>query len=318
LQDLTGPLVHIGYHKTGTNWLQNVFFRNSATGFRFLGEGTDHPARRLYLDPLLDFDAGAVRGGLERLMERARAMGLIPVVSLERLSGHPDSGGHDVKQIADRLREVLPEARILVVIREQRSMIVSMYKMHVKAGGLVPLRHYLEPATNRTARVPAFDLRYLEYHRLIDYYRSLFGETNVLVIPYEEFVQDPRAFVVRIGEFAGRRVSEDVLDRLAYDKRANRSASAPTTAVVRRLNRIRPRSELNPAPIVESTSAARLARWLDKADPLAESLPHPLVATSEERLRRTVADVVGDRYKASNRQIQQLLGTDLARFGWMV
>ena len=57
------------------------------------------------------------------------------MVSFPRLSGHPYSGGYDSRMIADRVAEVFPEARILIVIREQRSMIVSTYKQYVNAGG---------------------------------------------------------------------------------------------------------------------------------------------------------------------------------------
>ena len=42
-----GVLIHIGYHKTGTNWLQRRFFSDPATGYRWLGKRPgSHPVRR--------------------------------------------------------------------------------------------------------------------------------------------------------------------------------------------------------------------------------------------------------------------------------
>jgi hypothetical protein len=38
LDALTPPLVHVGYHKTGANWLQEELFGNPRTGYRWLGK----------------------------------------------------------------------------------------------------------------------------------------------------------------------------------------------------------------------------------------------------------------------------------------
>ena len=51
----------------------------------------------------------------------------VPVISHERLSGYPHSGGHDSKEIAHRLAAVFPNAKVVIVIREQKSMILSNY-----------------------------------------------------------------------------------------------------------------------------------------------------------------------------------------------
>jgi hypothetical protein len=40
------------------------------------------------------------------------------------------------------------------------------------------------------------------------------------------------------------------------------------------------------------------------------------VAHEEDRLRRTVDEIVGDRYAESNRRTGELIGVDLAAYGW--
>src|SRR5205085_5787298 len=115
----------IGYAKTGTNWLQRHWWGNPATGYGWLGkQGRDHPVRRLVLDRPLEFDAADVRRRIAPLVEAVEERGLLPVLSLERLAGHAFSGGHDSRQNADRIAEVYPDARVVVAVREQRSMIV--------------------------------------------------------------------------------------------------------------------------------------------------------------------------------------------------
>jgi hypothetical protein len=87
-----------------------------------------HPVHRLIRDRPLEFDAAAVRGEFEPLLEEAKAADLTPVVSTGYLSGHTFSGGLRQQGDRERLWQVFPEARILIVIREQRSVIVSTYK----------------------------------------------------------------------------------------------------------------------------------------------------------------------------------------------
>jgi hypothetical protein len=94
-----------------------------------------HPVHTLVRARPFDFDAATVRSEFEPMLADAEREGLLPIVSFPRLSGHPYSGGYDSRPIADRIAQVFPEARILIVIREQRSTIVSTYKQYVHAGG---------------------------------------------------------------------------------------------------------------------------------------------------------------------------------------
>jgi hypothetical protein len=312
-------LVHVGYHKTGSNWLQRELFDKASAGYRWLGKRpATHPVWRLVADRALEFDSVEVRRDFEPLLLKAEERGLQPVVSLERLSGHPFSGGHDSSQIAERLSTVLPDSRILIVVREQHAVIVSTYKQYVKAGGACTLPQFLDSPTKQNWRVPWFDFRQFEYDHLIRKYHSLYGQENVLVLPFEQFVRDGRGFVERIAGFAEREIPEDVIERLPFTRRSNPSPSAITIAALRRLNQFTPRTELNPSPFVESRLTARLAARLKKSDALAAIVPGVLVTKSDARLRRLVAEAAGDRYAASNRATGELIGVDLAVYGWPV
>jgi hypothetical protein len=92
-----------------------------------------------------------------------------------------------------------------------------------------------------------------------------------------------------------------------------RTTSALTLSVVRRLNQLAPPTDVNPAPLLESRAAARLADRLVRRDPLRRPS-----AGADERLRRAVDEWAGDRFAASNVRLSALLGVDLARYGWRV
>jgi hypothetical protein len=307
------PLVHVGFHRTGAGWLARFVFGAPASGYRCLG-GDSNPVRRVVDDRLFEFDPDAARDELAPLLEDARAAGLLPVVCWPRLSGHPYSGGYDSKEIADRLKAVFPDARVLIVIREQCSMIVSTVKQFVAAGGVMSVSHFLERTDEN--RVPLFDFAHFEYDHLIRYYRSLYGEDNVLALPYEQLARDGRAFVSVIARFAGRDVSEETLDRLPYAHRTNQAPPAIAAAVTRPLNRLGPRSEVNPTPLLGSAIPRPLTnglrhRGLWRLPPL-----RGMAADAEAKLRRYVETTIGDRYVASNRATADLTGTDLREYGW--
>src|SRR5215204_551922 len=189
------PLLHIGYHKTGTTWLQRHVFGDYGTGFSQLGGAQ----RLIAVDPF-DFRPKRIRKQMERKMGQAQAQGLVPVLSSERLSGEPHFGGYDSELIADRLATVFPNAKVLVIVREQTSMFLSIYKEYIRRGGAASLRQYL--ATPRDGYwLPQFRFEFLEYHRLITRYQDLFGAESVMVLPYELLRRQPTTFLGQIGEF---------------------------------------------------------------------------------------------------------------------
>ncbi len=198
-------LIHIGYTKTATSWLQRHLFGNPATGFGWLKtkgdiSGRPHkdsPVRQLVLLSPFDVEPPALREDFARLIGSVQARGLVPVISLERLSGSPFSGGDDSTLIAERLRHLFPGAKVLVVIREQESMIVSTYKQYVKVGGALSLARFVALRRSSNLHVPWFELRYFEYDRLLRHYSELFGAERLLVLAYEEFVENPAAFVAK-------------------------------------------------------------------------------------------------------------------------
>jgi hypothetical protein len=319
LDALTALLVHIGYHKTGTNWLQEELFGNPRTGYRWLGkQPLTHPVHTLVRARPFEFDAAAVRSDFEPMLADAEGAGLLPIVSFPRLSGHPYSGGYDSRLIADRIAQVFPEARILVVIREQRSMIVSTYKQYVNAGGQARLEHFLQPAKEREWRVPDFDYGHFAYDGLIGYYRSLYDAAAVLVLPYERFVRDGPGFVEAIARFAGREIPADEIARLPFDLRSNKAQSALAIEVARPLNRFRRRSDLNPEPLFESRLLSKAARRIRRAELLGPRVTRKLATRSEERLREDVAAAVGTRYVATNGETMRMTGLDLGALGWQV
>lgn len=302
------PLLHIGYHKTGTTWLQKRVFPDTEAGFSFVAGPRIVRSVFVAVNPF-DFDPGAARKNFARGINEAEAQGLVPIFSHERLSGSPYAGGYDSRTNADRLAATFPEARILVVIREQASMLGSVYKQYLRWGGAASFDQYVTPPPG-TGRLPVFRFDFLEYHRLIGYYQDLFGAENVLVLPYELLRVQPGEFLARIGNFLGTPVATP------KGAMANISPSALSLSLKRQVNRYVVRDGLNPAPPLEIGNSNRVL--MKACRRIDERVPARLVDGYERRWRRHIQDKVGERYAKSNDITTRLIGIDLREFGYPV
>ncbi len=312
-------LLHIGYHKTGSGWLRRRFFVDPRTGFGSIGKsGLEHPVRRLVAARPFEFDPVVSRQEFDRRLKRVTSKGLLPVVAFERLTGHPFSGGYDTKEIADRLAKTFPEGRVLVVIREQRGMILSTYNQYVREGGTWPVQIFLDPPVTKSMRMPWFDFRHFQYHHLIGYYQKLFGTESVLALSFEQFRADPASFVSRIADFVERPLDDEVLRSLPFGETSNPSPSPLAVELHRRLNRLGWEADINPTPVFTTRALARPFRRAAHSLNQSQLGPRALNARMRQRLRDQIAEGVGDRYDESNRITAELTGIDLAALGWRV
>jgi len=298
------PLIHIGYPKTGSTWLQKYVTSAEALGFRpGVERGT---VRRLIIEPNeLWYDREAPAEALRARFEDCEGDGLVPVITHERLAGNPISGGYDAAAIARRLHGLLPEGRVLMVVREQRSHLHSIYNEYVAGGGVADLDHFLSPPEG--AQIPLFDLRYLEFDRLIRLYQALFGTGQVLVLPYELLREDAVAFCNRILQFVGL----DPLIALEAPP-ARRSVGPYGVALRRRLNRVLQKNRLNPAGIAHLENLGRWVRVVDRY------VPPPLQRRAKGRLRARIEERLGRRFAKSNSRTAVLSGLDLGAYGYPV
>ena len=313
-------LIHVGYPKTGSSWIQRCLFDNPDTGFAplFGGDTQMRSAimRLLVLPHPLVFDSRTCFKHFSPAVLDLMLRGLVPILSHERLAGTPHSGGYDSKQLALRLAEVFPGAKVLIVVREQRSIIVSAYKQYVRNGGACALWGYLHPP--RDGRIPLFSFEYFEYHRLVGCYVDLFGRSSVLVLPYELFRDHPTAFVAKIVEFAGAEVDLSSIACLPFWLKENVALLGFSIALKRRLNRLVARRDSENPQVPFPVSRRRelqLEMVLKRLDSL---VPSHVQRQLDRRLRTQVSYQVGHRYGESNRHLAAMTGMDLEEYGYEV
>ncbi len=191
-------LIHPGFHKTGTTFLQNRVF-NDERVFRPLWSHGE--IDRYVIRPHdLDFTP---EPGREDVAIRRRPVrpDLIDIVSSETLCGQPFTGSREAVMQARRLKAIFGDAKIVFTVRKQPSIIRAIYIQYLTMGGLLSPEAFFD----RQARYGyfSFDPHVFEFHKLVEFYGELFGPENVLVLTQEELQRGLDEFVQRLRVFSG-------------------------------------------------------------------------------------------------------------------
>lgn len=296
-------VLHVGYHKTGTSWLQDVVFPSIETvsmplSFREVLEG-------LVLPHAFTFEPSSFRDRFGDRLERAGSKGAVSVISNERLSGSPHAGGHDAKLIAERLHRVFPDGRVVLVIREQTRMIASCYKEYVRGGGTCSFDRYIDPPEAKHR--PMFDPDFFRYDRCVRQYYGLFGADRVKVLPFEWLRVDPVRYLRELTAFIGVDVELDEISRRPVRK----SLTEQSTRIKRWTNRVTRRTSLNPCTSVRIRGAHPVVvRALEFLDPFFRQV------LSQESFRDRAVREFDGYYGSSNRRLEELVGIELERLDY--
>ncbi|MDX4013130.1 hypothetical protein Q6A86_09040 [Aliarcobacter skirrowii] len=183
-------IIHIGMPKTATTWFQKYFYPNIENR-KYIDRNI---ISELFIKPrAFDFDKNYVLKKMKSI-EKDKSL----IICDEVLSGALQSGalhGYMTKENAIRLKQVFPEAHIVIFIREQKKMIASMYQQYIKIGGNYSINEYLHHSKFHPLRTPLFELDFLNYYKIIDFYIQLFGKDNISIFLYEEFLENQKEFI---------------------------------------------------------------------------------------------------------------------------
>ena len=291
-------VLHIGLHKTGSTYLQNVIWPQ-VNNVQYLSRPFtqhNHAFNMLqYADDSLYREAD-VRSVLEAF-DTGRFL-----IADESLSGKPVLfGSINRSLIARRLRSLFPEATVVLFIRDQREILLSHYHSYVKEPiGIKTLKEFLwRPGADYSFEEGVREGDYYEpanlyyntsdfhlhldsflYSHLVNLYLGLFERVEIFL--YEDLRQRPSAVLERLSEIVGQEL-------VPAGDRMNRSYSRVELVIRRSLNRVR--------PIVDSDIMVKGASRV-----LGTLLPDGNKAV----WRRQIDDLVGDYYSEDNALLKQL------------
>jgi len=203
---VTGHLIHIGFPKTGSNFLR-AWFR---------------------CHPQLEFADGGIAGfpNVYQMVKR----GALPasgvryhVTSAEHLSVPTVSAGDavdvyeqhrwdDIPQAQSAMCELLAglfgSARVLCVTRGFRSMVLSSYSQFVRAGGAIDFPEFCDSIRANPASLV------WNYDRMLAMYRRAFSPDQVRFMPYELLRDDAAGFTRALETWLGLDRCDAPADRI--------------------------------------------------------------------------------------------------------
>ncbi|HEX5116910.1 MAG TPA: sulfotransferase [Pseudonocardiaceae bacterium] len=209
-------ILHVGIHRTGTTFLQKHYFP-------FL-EGVHFVHQEVYSDPPADsttgllkrivdtnplfLDLAAEQEALERSLAPAEQSTV--VISMEQWFGSLWYGFYNNLDNSQKFKYLFPEARIILTIRRQDMLLESLYRQILRGYAYPTVDTFLNLADGRFLELdqghrsfPSVSPRTLDFYPYFRNYSSLFGEENVLVLPFERMIQDPDGFFETLCGFIG-------------------------------------------------------------------------------------------------------------------
>ena len=187
-----GVLLHIGFPKAGSTYLQTWFSNNPAcfyNGKSIAGFSNAHDISRYAVntDPIHEWfilsneDLSVWRGEPD-------------IVGLKNTKLY-DFKGYQSK-LCNTLHALYPGAKVLIITRGYTSLFPSFYSQYLSGGGTSDFSELVQTYGQ------FFSLGY-DYSHMIQLYRSAFGDNQVKVLPYELLRGNPNVFISEIEGWMG-------------------------------------------------------------------------------------------------------------------
>lgn len=222
------PIIHIGYHKTGTSWFQTEFYPNVQNA-RYVPRES---VRRALVRPRgLDFDPSVSRSEILSQFQAGERL----IVCEEGLSGNIHIGGSHgfaAEIYGRRIKAVFPNARIVLFFRPLIEHVASIYRQYIRVGGTKSPRAYLQ-GWDFHPRNPSFSLEHLNFRKYVSFYSDLFGPDDVYLYNFDDFARDPEDFTKGYGADVG--IEFDASD-INWHKRVNRGYGVRCIWIARLIN----------------------------------------------------------------------------------
>ncbi len=322
--------VHVGLHKTGSTFLQHrVFPYLKKAKMDKKSKGLDKAnavseTEKEFFESFLPQNKFSFINnlGLRSLL-----------ISEESLSGNILFHYDHSESIPKRLKESLPNGKIILIIRRQVDLVDSLYRQVVLMGYPSSTNTYLNyrngrftnPIYSGNLKICGIDVRKQDWFSLVENYHKYFGKENILVIPYELLADDQNYFLGMIFEFFGTNgyypKNKEVINR-SFSFLSVNIASILNRFLVREYNKLgliveqpflkifeKGKKKLPVLGIAAEISRRMSLRYILKQ---LDKVVYINKSVIGERKRRLIKEM----HKRSNRKLDEKLQLGLKRFGY--
>ena len=221
--------IHIGCHKTGSTFIQGELLQklNNIKPVTYFNKKDYLENEFLYISQCADiYYDNKVENSISKYYSEFQNI----FISTEGFSGtgyNVFTGGFLIESIAKRLSNIFPDAKILIVIRNQKEAIESYFKDDVKYGYLSNFEAWFN------WRLNTHQLNYFKYFNLVKTYQKIFGRDNVKVLLFENLF-DFEYLNKSLKEFG---VNVSGIENVDFNKSFNKTYSPLTLKLTPIINR---------------------------------------------------------------------------------
>jgi len=302
--------LHVGFSKCASTFLQaffeehpSVFLVNQSHYFAPF-QFSDFPAGK---EEYFRRFKGAQNGQVRLESDEHILMPLFHPV-LEAAATTLDS----VAEVSARIKSIQPDAKIIIVIRNQTDLIVSRYSEFILGGGKCDFDDFVSEFLQCSKDGVNYYQNY--YAKIAQIFHTDFSADNVLVLLQEELARDERLTIERLSNFLD--IEFRCPSRRGMISRRV-GLSSVGIKVMRAINKVlvkRPKRSFNEAqvriPFILYKVIQRALRIVDYYLPKAVKGDKNSILTDVAKAR------IVDEFKEDNKNLAELLCKDLTALGY--
>lgn len=309
------PILHIGFPKCASTYLQTYVFPEMDNveylGFyynrdrKFFDENVHTLVNSIQMDDGIDFSLDRSRALFEASIAPLLAQGRRVILSNEVFCQQRA----DRTLVAQRLKALFGEARVLVIVRNQFNALASMYAFQKLRGSNVSNKALFGNPSMKTIddwieeqiiNLYVSYIKTLKYCEIADHYASLFGDKNVHVLPLELMDENSNAFLEEIGDICGCPAPVVSVE----ESRSNRKARPSRKRMLYQSIRSKFAKDISLSTYLPGPLRGLWAVLIDRG------------ATFEPEISERHKAWLADFYGPSNRRFQEKFGIDVEKYGY--
>ncbi len=240
---------HIGLVKTGSTYLQQFIFNQFTdiyyTGYIPYWENKQENPINNYMNKIMytsvmNIDFVEEKRKIEIFLKNIKQNKIL--ISSEFLIGHISLNFINQNNIFEGLKKIFPNIKLILIIREQRSLLESYYGQTLigyQFSSVDKVLNYNKKTNQFGGHKDVFsygynvDIRSLNYFNMYQALEKNFGKENILIMPFEELKNNKKKFFKNMCNFMGT----DFNNIEIIKKKVNRSYSVFSSKIARIFNR---------------------------------------------------------------------------------
>ncbi len=317
-KDKKNIILHVGLGKTGTTFLQKKVFPFIENNF-YGGVFTQTPS---VLDKISDLiykndmkfyksiEIENTKNKVNNFVQTLKEENII--YSDEGFVAQPYYKNSNNNNVNNAIKQIFPNAKIFFVFRKQSDWIYSYYCHLSKVGkfnNYTSLDNYMGYKQGVFTKNGHLDINQLNWGIIYNKYAKLFGENNVLAIPYELMKEAPVEFLSKFYEFFGIE---------SYYPESFEKVNARSEKLITEINLLL-RGYLDFVEFLGHDKVKKIIRKNDKGlRKFLEKIKlfNKKLDYSNEKLNDAQKTQILKIHEQSNRKLAELIGIDLGQYGY--